>query len=103
MRQGDQHACRFRIAFCPFAPLLGWRLDSKQRVLNGALVFQVAIMLWLIGALIFTACPWPLSASCCLGCRRAVSPAKQGISRTRLLQRLGMAVGWLEMLTLRRF
>ncbi|MDD2708487.1 MAG: MFS transporter [Verrucomicrobiae bacterium] len=92
------------LPFILFAPTVGWLADRypKQKVLNLALMAQVAIMFWIVGS-VFCQSLWGavlgfflLAVQACV-----FSPAKQGILKELVgSERLGMAVGWLEMLTI---
>jgi acyl-[acyl-carrier-protein]-phospholipid O-acyltransferase/long-chain-fatty-acid--[acyl-carrier-protein] ligase len=92
------------LPFILFAPIVGWVSDrySKRAILNIDLLFQVFGMLLLcftiwnrsfIGSIFVF---FLLAIQACL-----FSPAKQGILKEIVgPSRLGMAVGWMEMLTI---
>ncbi len=86
------------------APMVGWISDrfSKSTVLLIALLFEVAIMLYLVATL-HTHHLWgALLAFGLLSVQACVfSPAKQGILKEIVgADRLGVAVGWMEMLSI---
>ncbi|MBV9463943.1 MAG: MFS transporter, partial [Verrucomicrobiae bacterium] len=91
------------LPFVLFAPVVGWLADrfAKSRVLNGALLFQVVIMLWLCGSLAARSLPLAIIGFLLLGVQASVfSPAKYGILKELVgTSRLGLATGCLEMLT----
>ncbi len=85
-----------------FAPVVGWFSDhySKQKVLHYALMVQVVIMLGTMGALYTHHLNLAVLGFALLAMQACVvSPAKQGILKELVgSERLGVAVGWMEML-----
>jgi len=83
------------------APLVGWLADrySKQRVLNCAMAAQAIVMLFVIWALYAHHLVVAIAGFGLLAMQACVvSPSKQGILKELVgSERLGMAVGWMEM------
>jgi acyl-[acyl-carrier-protein]-phospholipid O-acyltransferase/long-chain-fatty-acid--[acyl-carrier-protein] ligase len=97
-------AALFALPFVLFSPLAGWIADrfSKQRILWVFLAIQlvaVSLAWFTVGAGSFY---WTLAVFFILAMQSAFySPAKQGILKELVgSRRLGMAVGWMEMLTI---
>lgn len=92
------------LPFVLFSPLAGWISDrfSKRTVLHWGLLFQVGVMAWLLLSLQLHSL-WGAVIGFFLLALQACffSPAKQGILKELVgSSRLGVAVGWLEMLTI---
>lgn len=89
------------VPFVMFSPLAGWMADrySKRDVLRVALVAQALIMMVVAGAVVFKNLPVAVGAFFFLALQSCFfSPAKQGIIKELVgSERLGSAVGWLEM------
>lgn len=92
------------LPFVLFAPIVGWIADrfSKREVLNRALIFQLLVMIVLVAALWNHSLAVSLICFCLLTIQASVfSPSKQGILKELVGQeKLGMAVGWMEMLSI---
>ena len=92
------------LPFVLFAPIVGWLADrfSKRVVLHRALFFQWAVMVGISLAIYFHYLPGAIVGFALLAIQACIfSPAKQGILKELVgVERLGMAVGWLEMLTI---
>lgn len=92
------------LPFVLFAPLVGWIADrfSKRRVLNLALVFQVLVMIWIFLAVRAHSLNAAVAGFALLAIQASVfSPSKYGIVKELTgSARLGMAMGWMEMLTI---
>jgi acyl-[acyl-carrier-protein]-phospholipid O-acyltransferase/long-chain-fatty-acid--[acyl-carrier-protein] ligase len=91
------------IPFVLFAPLVGWLADRfpKQKILSIALLFQVVVMGLIILAVQLESLPFAIVGFALLAMQASLfSPAKYGIVKELVgSERLGVAMGWLEMLT----
>jgi len=92
------------LPFVLFAPVAGWISDrfAKRAVLHFGLLLQVAVMAWIVGSLQMGSLTGAVIGFFLLAVQACFfSPAKQGILKELVgSERLGMAVGWMEMLTI---
>lgn len=91
------------LPFALFAPVVGWVADrfSKSTVLRIALQLQLGIMIWIVLSILARNLHLALVGFALLAIQASLfSPAKQGILKELVgSERLGVAVGWMEMLT----
>lgn len=90
------------LPFILFAPIAGWLADRapKRSLLNGLLVLQLVVVTWIGFCLYLKNLPGAIVGFGFLALQSCLfSPAKQGILKELVGEkRLGMAVGWMEML-----
>lgn len=91
------------LPFILVSPLCGWLADRfpKKRVLHWSLLLQIFVMALMLVAVFLQSLWLMVPAFFCLALQSALfSPAKQGILKEMVgSDRLGHAVGWMEMLT----
>ncbi len=92
------------LPFVLFSPTAGWISDrfSKRTVLHWGLLLQVGVMAWILGSLQLRSLEGAVAGFFLLAMQACFfSPAKQGILKELVgSDRLGVAVGWMEMLTI---
>jgi len=92
------------LPFVLFAPIAGWISDrfAKRAVLHFGLLLQIAVMGWIVCSLQMQSLSGAVIGFFLLAVQACFfSPAKQGILKEIVgRERLGMAVGWMEMLTI---
>jgi acyl-[acyl-carrier-protein]-phospholipid O-acyltransferase/long-chain-fatty-acid--[acyl-carrier-protein] ligase len=92
------------LPFILFSPFCGWLADRfpKQRILRDALLLQFLGMFLLMAALWFHSLPGAVAVFFLLALQSCLfSPSKQGALKEIVgEERLGQAVGWMEMLTI---
>ncbi len=92
------------LPFVIFAPLAGWISDrySKKKVVSNALIAQVLGLSVLLGAMYIQSLSVAFIGFFLLAVQSSFfSPAKKGILKELVgSERLAMAVGWMEMLTM---
>ncbi len=91
------------VPFILFAPVVGWVSDrfSKRSVMHAALLFQIAVMLWIVGAIALRQLAPAIAGFFLLSVQACVfSPAKQGILKELVgAEHLGVAAGWMNTLS----
>ena len=87
--------------FVLFAPLSGWLADryTRRDVMNATLWLQFAVMIVLCGAAFLHSLPLAIGGFFLLGLQSAImSPARWGMAKELAGEKVGEAVGLMEML-----
>lgn len=87
--------------FLLFAPLTGWLADRfpNRDVLAGSLLLQLGVMVLLFVGTMLHSIPLAIGGFILLGLQAALmSPARRGLVKNLAGDRVGEAIGWMEML-----